>query len=939
MKHFLELVANDLRAKSGNDLSRTIVIFPNKRACLFLNNYLLSDAQPVWAPQYMTISEFFTSMVKIDVADPIETVIRLYKHYCELTGSNESIDFFYGWGERILADFDDIDKNLGNAEEIFNSLGDYERICAEDEFLTEEQIKQLGQFVKDVTEENRSEVRSRFLKLWDELPKLYDRLRAELAECKQAYEGQLYRHVVEEWKEGNIHLPENVDRIAFVGFNVLDKVEEELFTLLKNAGKAVFYWDYDTHYLQSGMGVPTEAGLFLKENLEKFPNELSNESDFDNLTNRQDGEKLSITYAMADTNAIQAQYVKTWLNDKQHFDEVQAHRTAIVLCDETMLQPVLHALPNEEGYKVNITKGYPLSHTPAYTFIVRKMDEFLAERRNADLHRTEQGEEQPKLTAVEIAETLTKLQKLVEDETIKAKNSTEENSWNRILYTESYFQVYTVLTRFIHLVEQGELIDADKNAVIQLHTLFKLVRQVMRSVTIPFHGEPAEGLQVMGVLETRCIDFDNVLLLSVDDGTLPQKASDASFIPYLLRKHYGLTTSAKRTAVFAYYFYRLLQRAKHATLVYNGSTSGTKKGEMSRFMKQMLVNPKLSDCIKQVHLASNPVPKQLATEFDTKSPWRDKPDMVKFSPSALNTYIQCKLKFFFKYIKGFEVTQESDNTIDPRDLGTVFHGTAELIYEKELSNATPAQIAHFLETSGDAALTQYIRQAITDANDNSKQKRKIKWGVLLESTVLHLIKQLLRYEANADNVKETKICANEHKAETTLKVPYGKGGNTLDIKIYGSIDRLDVQKTADNKLALRIIDYKTGGSPHEVADKEKLFPEETSNKIADYAYIRQTFMYALMMLDHPFNKETAELPIRPLLYYINSMGNKEFSPGINVDEKEVANFQQFADWFREKLTKVIAELISPENDFNAEYNNEKCKFCDYAELCRSRPKS
>lgn len=946
MKHFLELVADDLRAKSGNDLSRTIVIFPNKRACLFLNKYLVKDNLPVWSPQYMTISEFFTSLTNITVADPIETVIRLYKIYRELTGSDESIDYFYGWGERILADFDDLDKNLGNAEKIFCDMREYEEIGSETDFLTEEEMEQLRHFAKDF-DTKHTEVRNRFHELWKNMLGLYNGLREELSKGNQAYEGQLYRYVAEGLKKGAIELPNDVDRIAFVGFNVLDKVEKELFSFLKDKGKAVFYWDYDTHYMQSGTGVPVEAGTFLKENLQSFPNALGEKDYFNNLTGREEEDKLRITYAEADTNAIQAQYVGNWLSDK---DYKESDNTAIVLCDETMLQPVLYALPDTDDYKVNITKGYPLSHTPAYTFIARKLDEMLTARRIADSQRSEQGENIPPLTPGEIKEAFSRLRELVE-ETLRAEENTEKytgkdsknENWNYLLYTESYFQIFTTLTRFSHLIEQGELIGTDGNAVISLHTLFKLVRQVLRSITIPFHGEPAEGLQVMGVLETRCLDFDNLLLLSVNDGILPQKASDASFIPYLIRKRYGLTTAAKRTAVYAYYFFRLLQRAKNVTLVYNCSTSTSQKGEMSRFMKQMLIDPQFAGRIERIHLTSKPVPMPLTAEFNTNSPWKDGPAMTRFSPSALNTYINCKLKFFFKYIKHFDVPSESDNTIDQRDLGTVFHGTAELIYKESLSDKrerafTPSQIAHFLDTSGDAALMQLIRLAIEKENKERSKPHKrgefIKSSVLLESTVLHLIKQLLRYEANAANVAQTKLLATEYEASTTLKVPYGKEGDTKDIEIYGSIDRLDVQQTAGGNQHLRIIDYKTGGTPHDVKGFDKLF-HDTPSHIADHAYIRQTFMYSLMMLDHPHNECPRDIPIQPQLYYVNRMSGNDFTPAISIDGKAVADFRQFADPFRKDLTALIAELISPDKNFDAEYDKGKCKFCEYTDLCRS----
>lgn len=380
---FLQHVASSLKNKFGDNLSRVAVVFPNKRANLFLNEYLVTGNEVMWAPTYMTISELFTSLSHLQIADPVDVVCRLYKHYAKATNSNESLDYFYGWGERLLADFDDLDKNLGDADKIFRDLREYQEIGAYDEILDEDQIAQLRKFAGDFSVKDRSKIRERFMQLWEAMLPLYKGLKEDLAKDGMAYEGQLYRDVLERLKRQELALPTQFDYYAFVGFNVLDSVEKELFKLLQAEGKALFYWDYDVHYVNNSDPLaPTEAGVFLQENLKTFPNELANDTGlYNNLTGKS-GTKLGITFVAADTDAIQAQYVDQWLSTRcdGKLDSNEARQTAIVLCDEGQLLPVLHALPKSKGYDVNITKGFPLTHTPAYASVTRFMNEMLYDK-------------------------------------------------------------------------------------------------------------------------------------------------------------------------------------------------------------------------------------------------------------------------------------------------------------------------------------------------------------------------------------------------------------------------------------------------------------------------------------------------------------------------------------------------------------------------------
>lgn len=924
---FLQHVASSLKNKFGDNLSRVAVVFPNKRANLFLNEYLVTGSEVMWAPTYMTISELFTSLSHLQIADPVDVVCRLYKHYAKATNSNESLDYFYGWGERLLADFDDLDKNLGDADKIFRDLREYQEIGAYDEILDEDQIAQLRKFAGDFSVKDRSKIRERFMQLWEAMLPLYKGLKEDLAKDGMAYEGQLYRDVLERLKRQELVLPAQFDYYAFVGFNVLDSVEKELFKLLQAKGKALFYWDYDVHYVNNNDPLaPTEAGVFLQENLKTFPNELANDTGlYNNLTGRS-GTKLGITFVAADTDAIQAQYVDQWLSTRcdGKLDSNEARQTAIVLCDEGQLLPVLHALPKSKGYDVNITKGFPLTHTPAYASVTRFMNEMLYDQ-NVRRCKLPEGTKPMPLQQSEAMDKLLVIQQLVKNDAVDARKKYKIDDWKNILYTESYFQIYTIISRFVKLIETGTLsTEGTNNLYIGLDTLFKLLKQVMRSQTIPFHGEPAVGLQIMGVLETRCLDFKHVLMLSVGEGILPQKATDASFIPFLIRKRYGLTTYLRKTAVYAYYFYRLMQRAQDVTLVYNNSTSGTHRGEMSRFMRSMHYDPQLGKDIKRYHLRSVPRPLSLPElKICTNADNKEQPCCNEFSPSALNTYLSCNRKFYYHYIKDLRKPDDTDGIIDPRDLGTVFHYAAQSFYDEVIGRQCiePKSLCNYLEGKNNVQLQDIVRKAFLD--------KKIERTAMAETIVNKFLHYTIKYD-KALTLNSLEFVAAERDAETFLKVPFGKEGKLVNIRIYGQIDRLDLAELKGVGQCLRVVDYKTGGSSVEVKDMEHMFNHQQKE---DPKYPFQTFVYCMMVHESPEFSQYKSLPLVPALYYVHHFQQKGFNPYISFEGKSCTDFRAYAEEFKSKLIGLLSEIIDPKNPFECTNNKDTCKYCDFCDMC------
>ena len=562
MQSFLQLVAHDLYAKIGNDLSRTALIFPNKRANLFFNEYLAGESdQPIWSPAAMSISDLFQKLSVQKSGDPIRLVCELYKVFKEETQSQETLDDFYFWGELLISDFDDVDKNMVDADKLFSNLQDLKNLMDDYEFLDKEQEEAIQQFFQNFSIERRTALKEKFISLWDKLGTIYHRYRENLTELGIAYEGMLYRNVIEQLNTDQL----KYDKYIFVGFNVLNKVENEFFRKLKDAGKALFYWDYDIFYTQQIR--KHEAVEFLKRNLGEFPNELP-ESFFDTFK-----EPKKIRYISASTENAQARFLPEWIkmitDNHSQIAEEKEKENAVVLCNEALLLPVLHSIP-QEVKNVNITMGFPLAQTPVYSFINAAMElqtngyrsdtgRFTYEAVSAILKHpyTQQisshaGPLERELTKTNrfyplpselkqddflatlftprngIKELCDYLIELIKDISTIYRKEGEYNDIFNQLYRESLFQSHTKINRLYSLIESGEL-------SIRTDTLKRLITKVLTASNIPFHGEPAIGMQVMGVLETRNLDFRNLIILSLNEGQLPKSGGECSFIPYNLR--------------------------------------------------------------------------------------------------------------------------------------------------------------------------------------------------------------------------------------------------------------------------------------------------------------------------------------------------------------------------------------------------------------------
>ena len=717
MKTFLSIVANDLLQRFGNNMHDVIVVFPGKRARIFLNQELaLASSTPVWAPRQITMSDLFYRFSPYVAADPIDSIVTMHDIFCQSLQEEKeveqlySLDKFWSWGEIILADFDDIDKHQADAKAIFANV--YELMQLEKaDYLTEEQKSTLQHFFQNFSSDGNSVIKERFLEMWSQMYAMYSLLRERQMQEGTLYEGALFRNVTESLRKDDTQLNtflQNYKAVVFAGFNVLNDVEKTMMNAIQKQGKALFYWDYDTYYVDNP---EHEAGVFMRQNLKDFPCALSREH-YDNLRKLQD-----VTFISCNTDNAAARYTNTWLatanqslspvstigmgaESSPHEGVSESVMRAVVLCNEDLLQPVLHALPENIG-KANITMGFPLTQAPIYSFLMALISlqtdgyDLTQQRFRYAFIQTVQHhvyasflDEQLWLCyqATDQVQLLKYLIEMVEKVGTHYSSITEPNVYEQ-LYIEAIFQTHRILSKFLQLASREE-----RPLVIEHITLRRLLRNLLCNTSIPFHGEPAHGLQVMGVLETRCLDFSNTLMLSVEEGMLPRSTQGNTMIPANIREAFGLTTPRHRIAVFSYYFYRLIQRTEHLTCVYNENCVGNTRHEMSRFLRQMLAETDIpirtlwlrSDTnIKDASVLSVPktpeILRQMLHRYDVNTAGYN---AIALSPTAINTYITCPLRFFLSHISGLKPDTDPLEGINAPLIGDIFHDTAEIVYKR-----------------------------------------------------------------------------------------------------------------------------------------------------------------------------------------------------------------------------------------------------------------
>ncbi len=935
METFIRLTATDLIRRFGTNLRNVTVVFPNKRAGLFMNQQLAAaSARPVWAPRYRTISELFDLLSDFNRCDDIQAVCELYDIYARLVPDPESVDRFYGWGEIMLADFDDIDKHLVDAHRLFSNIRDIKELDNSD-FLTPRQEEALKHFFEGFSIEDNSRLKEKFLALWNRMDDIYRAFNAALRGKGLLYEGALYRDVAEHLDERFRRMPEDMT-YAFVGFNVLNDVEQHLFRYLQARGKALFYWDYDVMYVDETGNF--EAGTFIRQNLEEFGNALP-KSCYDNLRRPP-----QIEFIATSSENAQARYIPQWLATELTRPEQD---TAIVLCNEALLQPVLHSLPDARSphpvKNVNITMGFPMTDTPVYSFLnalsALQTEGYDRERRRFRTAQEQTLRRHPYTALLPEAEVFTPhadnrallayLRRLLELlGRVFGREEASADDVYRQLYNEALFRAHNIVCRFIRLTEEGML-------DVQPATLRRLLRNVLSATTIPFHGEPATGVQVMGVLETRNLNFRHILMLSVNEGMLPKSVGETSFIPYHLREVFGLTTMRHKIAVYAFYFYRLLQRTEHITFMYNTATDGLNKNEMSRFLRQLLAETDFPVSTRVLQ-AGQAVPSTAALQARKTPQVMDillrnyasgRPGARPLSPSALNAYIDCPLKFYYRQVARIRPPQKPQDGLDNALFGTIFHEAAELAYRK-LTERDPVirkQDIDSLLQGGENALLQFIEASFLKNYFDGRPENVFYNGQLLvaRKVMVSYLRQLLTHDSRMAPFR-----MEETEQEHRQSIGVMSGGRRVNIDIGGKIDRIDrvmlPDKTTGSMVeTLRIVDYKTGGMPEKASGMEQLvLPSERRPE-----YIFQIFLYAYVLGGE------RQCPVSPALFFVQKSNTEDYDPTIVFNREPVTDFSPLKEDFGRMLQGVLDELFNPEIPFRQTSVPKICNYCDYKDLC------
>jgi len=946
---FLKTLAEALYKDYGDSIHEVCMVFPNRRAGLFFKKYLAAVAkQTLWSPQLFTINEFMLQLSDLQTADSVDLVFEVYEIYRKNTNQPESLDEFWNWGEMMLADFDDIDKYLVDASSLYSNIRDLKEIDSHFD-LTEEQKDTIRKFWGFFAGNELSGQQESFLKIWNILHTVYTRLNKKLKENGLGYEGMIYRGIAENIKAGNYpDLPWK--KVIVCGFNALNKAERELFRYLRNSGKGRFFWDYDTWYLNDGI---SEAGRFMRKNIAEFPPDTELEK-FDNIHSR----KVSIYELPSDIT--QAKYLNTLLNKEKRSDLVNFNHTALILGDEDLLIPVLTSMP-ENVEDINITMGYPMSSTPVYSFV----DKLLKMQKNSASHK---GKRKDKFYFRDVLSILNhQYLKLAYEEDVLEKIR-EINNKNLMYLDLSFFQESKILKLIFRkvsetadlasyireiLLEVAGMISKEEQdlhnklereyiyhlllrlnklkgifegneSIVSIETFSRVFRKVLKNLRIPFEGEPLAGLQIMGILESRLLDFSHVIFLSMNDGVMPKSHSSFSYIPHNLRFAYGMPTREDHDAIYAYYFFRLLQRTEHVSLFFNSRSDGLNSGEKSRYIYQVLYNSRFITNFKSIGFnisGRDAVPINISkTPEIFKTLEKFSVNGKKYlSPSALNNYISCSLKFYFNYVAGLRELDTVSEEIEADTFGNLLHEAMQLNYknfEGEVIKPGDFEVllspAHVKDTLDKAFRKEYYK-----SKDDTQEVVPEGRNIIIYEVLKRYMIRILQIDKEYSPFEIVSL-----EKEYSSMVALGEGSSRFEIRVGGKIDRIDKKEGV-----ARIIDYKSGQADTKFNGLEKLF-DKSFDKRNKPAF--QTILYSWI-----FSKNSNESIINPGLYVTRKLFQPEFSPMVKMD-KENFNIHEFLPEFESFLNQVLAEIMNSEVPFSQTEVLNNCEYCPYADICHRR---
>lgn len=961
--YFLERIAKLLYEENCRDLRNHCLVFPNRRAGLYFLKYLSEQIdKPVWTPAIMTINEFFNSFSHLHVADNEVLLFELYKVYRKVGRSAEGFDEFYFWGDMLLNDFDDIDKYLADAAVLFRNVEDFKNIDLQFGDIDKEKADIIKRFWKNFEPGKPSVEKSDFKTVWSILFDLYSEFKTTLRSLNLAYEGMIFRDVADSFSV--THCPElKWDCVHFIGFNALNRCEETLMKRLQKEALAKFYWDYDNSYIKGGK--LNSAGLFLNRNLKFLKNDMPDDWDYNTLLS-SDPSLVKRKIIETTSDISQVKLLPDLISLIPGLSPANAHHTAVILSDENLIVPVLTSLPENSG-DINITMGYPLKMTGVYSLVKH----LLNLQRNATLengmyyfsHRDVLGILKHQLAVF-----------LLNDEDRKITGEiTEKNMFkvpaDFIRRTDSLKFMFRVaetpaqLSEFLREIltaisgHPGTGSDADENSPMQnklsnefiyrmllsvnrldnlIHspgisfrteTYIRILDKLLRSQSVPFSGEPLSGIQVMGILETRALDFRNIIMLSVNEGILPSVTAASSFIPFSIREAFGLPTINHQESIFAYHFYRLLQRAENVTFVFNSNSDGVRTGEMSRFLIQMkyehIIEPgilNLNFDIKTPVAVCATLPKSQLHLDRLSSLYLNGENRTVLSPTAINTWLGCRMQFYYRYVNGLKEAEVISSEIDHALFGKILHSIMKNIYDDRTGRSVSKEFLD-LVIKNEPGLLEYIDRTVNSNFRTGIEKSPEGNELIIKDILLFFIHRILDVDRS---LTPFSVIGLEKLFFFNLDVMID--GVQANLKTGGTIDRIDSLNGCT-----RIVDYKTGEVALKISDVSVLFVNDRKKDLDGWL---QTLLYCEAYL----NGNSGSI-IKPSIYKIKELSGEDFTDSLkmksdNTNDTTVENYQMVRSAFIEGLKDTVARIFSRDEPFVMTADQGKCRYCPYRKLCQ-----
>ncbi|ULQ55638.1 PD-(D/E)XK nuclease family protein [Flavihumibacter rivuli] len=951
---FLQTVASQLYQQYGKDISRFAFVFPNKRPAVYFRHYLgnLID-KPIWSPELLTIHEFIGLSTNRLPADRLLQSFLLYDAFLAVLQEDGETDIptyerFYSLGEILLNDYTELESNIISIPDLYSNMAELAAIEKGFDYLTAEQQEYLKRFWKNFSTEKLSRQKEKFLLLWRRLPRIFERFGALLEERQLVTMGTIYRNLAT-GKHDNAVFLDKFEKIVFIGFNALNRAELRLFTELKNDGKALFYFDADSHYIDDPL---QEAGLFLRRNLGLF----GNEAPVENNINRTD---RTIRVIAAEGNAAQVRLLPQLLKEIPDLAKAP-ERIGILLADEQQLMPVLHSLPDGIPF-INITMGYGIAQSPVFSLIttIIKVQESLEQQSGKRIYYQYllQLLQHPYFYQVDqAAELVTEINKrsLVSIPVEKWEQVTEKRLKQILQLVQQPMDIFGLIRNVLEVQAREPVNGAIgalelqllSSAYYQLNRLEDLLKQfkhplslefigetitnVMRTLSVPLEGEPLKGLQVMGLLESRGLDFDHIIVLNVNEGVLPKRAVAPTFIPDSIRRAYGLSVMEKQDAIFAYVFYRLLQRNSTMACLYNCTVDEAGPGEPSRFLAQLEYETRIPFIHQQllVNVAPEAKPPISIIKDEKVMTCLNRYRKVALSPSAINNYIECPLRFYLKHVVGIDEPEGFQDEIDARVMGNILHKAIEHLYERLAAGKNGSREV----TAADIDLLDQWADEAVDGAFGMELAGEFGYPVqftgsykVIREVIRYYVREVLYYDKR---YAPFTIVQLEKKALGNFS--FVSNGKAMEIKIGGIIDRIDKKQGI-----YRIIDYKTGKDKKDFKSVEGLFdPEERErNKAA-----LQTIIYS-----HVLKAELPQgTPVVAGLYDVRNM--KKDGEGFDWRFREQAGrgkmepidhqrMEELVKLTMEKLEEVVASIFDERIPFDQTTHIEKCQYCTYKTIC------